>query len=110
MAKIIAGTKSYEIVELELGEFRLLKREFGLSRMDQLDPRDPDHLVGYIAIMELRENPNAELSQIVAEVEAIKAIDFEDDGDGSDPSQASAPSSPEPTPVAPVDAHVAASS
>lgn len=81
--------KAYEVGELDLGEFRTLKRLFDVKRMDLLDPRDPDHLVGYLTIAELRQSPGRELEQVVREFEAVSKIEVEaEDEDEQDPTRA----------------------
>ena len=100
--KIIADGKTYEIVaEMELGEFRFLKREFGVTRMDLVDPRDPDTLVGLMVLAELRENPGLDLAETTKRVERVKRLEvhMDDEEDDEDPTrEGSEDSSPEPEP------------
>lgn len=87
------GGKTYEVGEFSLGEFRLMKREFGLERMDLLDPRDPDHLVGVLAIAARRESPGRDWEEIVAEVERVESIEVEGAEDGDEDPTADSPES-----------------
>lgn len=95
MARLIAGDKVYEVGALTLGEFRILKRDFGVERMDLLDPRDPDHMVGFIYIAERRKNPAVKLDDILDDIEQITEIRFEldeDEGEGDAPRPTEPPS------------------
>lgn len=81
MAHLIAGGEKYEVGELSLGEFRLLKRRFNVERMDLLDPRDPDHLVGLLVVAELRADPTLKVDDLIEKHEQHSEIDFEGETD-----------------------------
>jgi hypothetical protein len=93
MAKIIADGNEYEVPTFNLGEFRLLKREFGLSNVNKLDPTDPDHLVGMLFVCARRKDPSVRVEAI----ENVTHVEFVEDE--ADPTPAGAPeaASPEST-------------
>ena len=97
--KIKAGEKVYEVGELTLGEFRLLKREFGVADVSKINPADPDVIVGLTALAALRSEPGRDLDEIVREIEALTTIEVEGDEDETDPtSEGSAESSSDTSP------------
>lgn len=87
--KLTANGKQYELGELNLGEFRLLKRHFGVDNMAAIHPGDPDVLVGLVVVAMLRDNPERDVEDAVREVEALSSIEIDaDEDDESDPTSA----------------------
>lgn len=77
--KIKAGEKTYEVGELDLGEFRLLKREFGVTDLSKINPADPDVIVGLIVVCARRAEPDRDLADIIREIEAVTTVEVEND-------------------------------
>lgn len=71
----VAG-KKYELTKLTLGQARTLKREFDLADIEDLNPTDPDQLVGliYLACIQAGMTPEAAL----AEAEGIDIMTLEE--------------------------------
>jgi len=94
----IAGTV-YEIPTFNLGELRLLKREFDIPDVEDVSFGDPDFIAGLCYIVMRRANPDV----TAAEVDAITEIELLDDPedvaeDGSTrPTEAAVSGDPEQT-------------
>lgn len=65
----------YELKKLTLGDARLLKRRFGLDDLEDLNPTDPDQLVGFLYLALTKEDPT--LAHDVA-LERAENVDFAD--------------------------------
>ena len=85
MARIIADGVEYEVEAFTLGEFRILKRDFGLEDVGGLDLGNPDHLVGALYVLGRRKDPDL----TVEAVESVTTVEFVQDEPGEDPTPAS---------------------
>lgn len=90
MPKIKADGREYEIPTLNAGELRILKRDFGMAKVTQLDPDDPDHLVGLVYLSIRRVQPSITVEQVET-FESIEFLDDEPAEDTPDPPSGAAP-------------------
>ncbi len=67
----VAGTE-YVIPQFTLGELRVMRRDFGLATIKDLDPGNPDHLAGLLYTSMRRVNPDV----TVADVEALTEFEL----------------------------------
>jgi hypothetical protein len=96
VARLKVGDKEYVVDALTLDEFLILKRDFGVERMDLLDPRDPEHLLGYIFIAERRRNPNITPDDALKLFGGVKEVEFHLDDDEREAAVQGRPTSPSP--------------
>jgi hypothetical protein len=87
-----AAGKRYELTKLTLGQARTLKREFDLADIEDLNPTDPDQLVGliYLALIQAGSSPEAAL----AEAEGIDIVTLEESAAEVEPDPTSAVAAP----------------
>lgn len=99
--KIKALGNVYEFPErpLELGEQRLLKREFGfIPGRDELDLNDPDHLGAFLFAAMRNADLDAPAHSLIASINRVREIEIvgdddkplADSDDGADPTPAKA--------------------
>lgn len=96
--KCKVGDKTYELEKLSLGDARTLKREFGLSDLEDLNPTDPDQLVGLIYLAIVKANPDVQRAAALAEAEGIDVVEWietaqDDEAVEPDPTPASSEAS-----------------
>lgn len=74
--KIKLDDQTYEIDpdKLTLGEARILKRDYGMATLGQLNFGDPDQMVGILAIAVKRSNPALTDADVVAKVEGLDFV------------------------------------
>ncbi len=89
--RIRAAGKDYELARLTLGDMALLRRDYGLRSLSDLDPSDPQQLIGLMLLAEAHRVPDRPVADIKAELEAIDISTFE---------VQPAPVEPDPTPEA----------
>lgn len=75
----IGGTK-YELKKLTLGDARLLKRQFGLEDLDDLNPTDPDQLVGLLFLAKCKAEPERDRGELLDEIEELDFAAMIEDG------------------------------
>ncbi len=61
----VAGVE-YAIPQFTLGELRVMRRDFGLAGIADLDPGNPDHLTGLLYTSMRRVNPDITVDDIEA--------------------------------------------
>ena len=100
--KCKVGDKTYELEKLSLGDARTLKREFGLADLEDLNPTDPDQLVGLIYLAIVKTTPDVQRAAALAEAEGIDVVEWietaQDDEVEPDPTPASPEADDAPTP------------
>ena len=74
--------------DLDMGEYRLLKRHFDLARPSDIDLKNVDHVAGLIFIAKRRANTRLPVEALIDQVDAVKRIEFvEEPGDDPDAEQ-----------------------
>lgn len=74
--KLRINGRDYPVVDNPtLGELRILKREFDVQEVDQLNPKDPDHLAGLVYVSMHRADP----SVTIEDVDAVQTVELLDD-------------------------------
>jgi hypothetical protein len=72
-------------MDMEMGELRLLKRHFDLSRPMDFDPRNIDHIAGMVFIAKRRASPRLPVDAVIEQVDAIRKVELvEEPGDSDD--------------------------
>lgn len=88
MAKLKVDGREYEVPSFTLGEFRELKRDFGVESISTLNPDDPDQLVGLVYMTIRRVRPGV----TVEEIERLDRIEFTEDDEAVPPTSGGADS------------------
>jgi hypothetical protein len=89
--KVQVGEDVYELDKLTLGDGRILKRDFGLTDLEEFNPGDPDVMVGLLSLA-IKHSKGVSLADATAIAEAVDFEDFTSLGDEDEA---------DPTPAAP---------
>jgi hypothetical protein len=86
LLKIKLDGELFEVEKLTLGEGRILKRDYGMSDLSEINLADPDQLVGMLSISMKRTHPELSEEEVLAKVEGLDFLTIENLGDdGVDP-------------------------
>jgi hypothetical protein len=106
--KVVVSGKAYELDKLTLGDTRTLKRDFGLTDMENFSSSDPDQLVGLMFLAMSKERPNERPEKILRDIEAIDILDViegiedeDEDTSETDPTPAAAEVADDGVPLTP---------